>query len=69
MQLVANVGGENGNSVTKKTNYLVIGSEEFASSVKDGKTTKMKKAEDLRLKGNEITIISEAAFFDLLETS
>lgn len=68
MQLVANVGGENGNSVTKKTNYLVIGSEEFASSVKDGKTTKMKKAEDLRLKGNDITIISESAFFDLLET-
>lgn len=66
MQLVANIGGINANSVTKKTNYLVIGSEEFASSVKNGKTTKMKKAEDLRLKGADLSVISEDAFFDLL---
>lgn len=66
MQCVVNVGGINANSVTKSTNFLVIGSEEFASSVKDGKTTKMKKAESLRLKGNDIQIISEDAFFDML---
>lgn len=67
MQLVSNVGGINGNTVTKKTNYLVIGSEEFASSVKNGKTTKMRKAECLKLAGSDITIISENTFFDLLE--
>lgn len=66
MQLVANIGGLNANSVTKKTNYLVVGSEEFAASVKNGKTAKMKKAEDLRLKGADLSIISESAFFDLL---
>lgn len=68
MQHVANVGGINSNSVTKSTNFLVIGSEEFASSVKDGKTTKMKKAEALQLKGNDIQIISEKAFFDMLDS-
>ena len=66
MQLVANIGGVNANSVTKKTNYLVVGSEEFAASVKNGKTTKMKKAEELRLKGADLSVISESAFFDLL---
>lgn len=66
MQIVANLGGINGDNVTKKTNFLVIGSEEFASSVKDGKTTKMKKAEGYILKGCELSIISESAFFDMI---
>lgn len=66
MQLVANLGGENGNTVTKKTNFLVIGSEEFASSVKNGKTAKMKKAEAYQLKGVDITVLSEDAFFDMV---
>lgn len=66
MQLVANLGGENGNSVTKKTNFLVIGSEEFASTVKNGKTSKMKKAEEYQLKGLDITVLSEDTFFDMV---
>lgn len=66
LQLVANLGGIPADSVNAKTNYLVIGAAEFAKSVKDGKTTKMKKAEGLRLKGNDISIISETAFFNLI---
>lgn len=64
-QLVANLGGFPADSITKKTNYLVIGSQEFAQSVKNGKTTKMKKAESYRAKGAEIAVVSESAFFDL----
>lgn len=66
MQLVANLGGYNGNGVTKKTNFLVVGSEEFVSSVKNGKTNKMKKAEDLQRNGADIVVISESTFFDMV---
>lgn len=66
LQIVANLGGIPADSITAKTNYLVIGAADFAKSVKDGKTSKMKKAEALRLKGSDIAIISETAFFDLI---
>lgn len=66
-QIVANLGAIPQDSVTKKTNFLVIGKSDFAKSVKGGKTTKMKKAESLIAKGNDLTILSEDAFFDLIE--
>lgn len=66
-QIVANLGGIPQDTITKKTNFLVIGSEEFASSVKNGKTQKMQKAEEYMAKGQEIAVLSEAAFFDLVE--
>lgn len=65
-QTVADLGATPQDSVTKKTNFLVIGSEDFATSVKNGKTTKMKKAESCLAKGQDITILSESAFFDLI---
>ena len=65
-QLSLNLGAIPEDSITKKTNYLVIGSEDFAKSVTDGKTSKMKKAENYQQKGAEIYIISENAFFDLI---
>lgn len=65
-QLVVNLGGIPENSVTKNTNYLVIGSDEFAQSVKNGKTNKMIKAESYISKGLEVSIISETTFFDLI---
>lgn len=67
MQIVANCGGTNANSVTRNTNFLVIGNEEFAASVKNGKTTKMKKAEDLILKGYDIQIVSEDVFLSTIQ--
>ena len=65
-QIVVNLGGNPEDSITKKTNYLVIGNGEFAQSVKDGKTKKMQKAEAYQKKGAEISVISENAFFDLI---
>ena len=65
-QLVANLGGIPSDSLNAKTNFLVIGNAEFAQSVKEGKTNKMKKAEKMVQKGLEISIISESAFFDLI---
>lgn len=67
MQLVANLGGINADSVTKKTNYLILGNNDYCKSIKDGKSSKHKKAEKLKLEGHDIEIISEEVFYDLTQ--
>lgn len=66
LTVVSNLGGIPANSVTAKTNFLVIGNEEFASSVKNGKTNKMCKAEALKASGKDIEVISENTFFQMI---
>ena len=65
MQLVVNVGGILDNSVTKKTNYLILGNNDYCSSSKDGKSSKHKKAEKYKLEGQDIEIIDEDTFYNL----
>ena len=67
MQKVVNLGGLVGDSVTKKTNYLILGNNDYCKSIKDGKSSKQKKAEELKLKGYDIEVISENVFYDMLE--
>ncbi len=67
MQIVVNHGGINNDSITRKTNYLVLGNNDYCSSIKNGKSTKHKKAESLKLKGQNIEIIPENVFYDMLE--
>lgn len=67
MQKVVNLGGLVGDSVTKKTNYLILGNNDYCKSIKDGKSSKQKKAEELKLKGHDIEVISENVFYDMLE--
>lgn len=66
MQLVVDLGGTVGDSVTKKTNYLILGNNDFCRSIKDGKSNKQKKAESLILQGYDIEILSENVFYDLV---
>lgn len=66
MQVVADLGGINGDTVTKKTNYLVLGNNDMCASIKDGKSSKHKKAEKYILGGADLTIISENVFYDML---
>lgn len=66
MQLVVNCGGELGNSVTKKTNFLVLGNNDYCRAIKDGKSAKQKKAESLILEGRDLQIISENVFYDMV---
>lgn len=66
MQLVLNLGGRCADNVTKRTDFLIIGNTEYCSNMKGEKTGKMKKAEEQILKGFDLTILSESAFFDLL---
>ena len=65
MQLVVNVWGILDNSVTKKTNYLILGNNDYCSSIKDGKSSKHKKAEKYKLEGQDIDIIDEDTFYNL----
>lgn len=66
MQLVVNLGGKLGNSVTKKTNFLVMGELDYSKTITNEKSLKIIKAEELKLKGNDIEIIPESVFYDMI---
>jgi len=67
MQRVVNCGGYCGNSVSKTTTFLVMGDTDF-SRVKDGKSLKLKKAEQLLAEGCNLKIIDEDQFLNLLNS-
>ena len=62
MQMVVDVGGILDHGVTKKTNFLVLGSTDYNHSLRGAKSSKHKKAEQLKLKGQDIEIIDESTF-------
>lgn len=64
-QIVVDHGGTCGNSITKNTDYLILGATDY-SKVKGGKSSKLKKAETLKLKGCSIEILSENVFYDMI---
>lgn len=66
MQLVANIGAIPGDGVTKKTNYLILGNNDYCSTIKGGKSTKQKKAEELIIKGCDLQILPENVFYELV---
>lgn len=67
MQLVADHGGINDSSVGKKTNFLVLGNNDYCTTIKDGKSSKQKKAEELKLAGHDIEILPETVFYEMIE--
>lgn len=68
MQLVVDAGGKCGDNVTSKTDFLVLGNFDYNSGVKGNKSGKLKKAEKMILEGKDITILSENAFYAMLES-
>lgn len=66
MQIVADLGGIPVDSVTKKTNFLVLGNNDYCASIKDGKSAKQKKAEKIKLDGGDIEILPESVFYDMI---
>ncbi|EEG29890.1 BRCA1 C-terminal domain protein [[Clostridium] methylpentosum DSM 5476] len=66
MQAVVNFGGTCKDNLTKKTNFLILGNNSYCSTLKDGKSTKQKKAESYKLTGADIEIISENVFYDMI---
>ena len=68
MQLIADIGGINANSVTKQTHYLILGNNDYCTSIKGNKSNKQKKAETLKLQGQDIEIIPENVFYELINS-
>lgn len=66
MQTVVDNGGLCANGMSKKVDYLVVGNPEYITSTLGGKSTKQKRAEELRLKGDDIQVISENVFLDMI---
>ena len=65
-QIVVNLGGTCGNTVNKKTDYLILGNNDYCSTIKNGKSSKQQKAEEYKLKGQDIEIIPESVFYDMI---
>ena len=65
-RLIEDLGGINDKTVNKETNFLILGNNDYCSTIKDGKSAKHKKAEALKLKGQDIEIIPENVFYDII---
>lgn len=69
MQGVVDHGGEVGNGVTKKTDFLVLGQADFRTfAAGQDKSAKLRKAEGMKAKGHQIEIMSEEDFYELIDT-
>lgn len=66
MQIIVNLGGILDSGVNNKTNYLILGDNDYNAMLKGEKSSKHKKAEKLKLAGNDIDIIDELTFYDLI---
>jgi len=66
MQLVADRGGRPRTSVSRLTEYLVVGSVEYRSLLTGAPSRKMQAALDLRVGGAPIEILSEQEFLEYL---
>lgn len=66
---VALVGGIPEKGVTQRTNILVIGEQDWRVVGTDGLSSKMKKAQSLLEKGQDIEIMTENDFIKFLEPS
>lgn len=62
LKKVADVGGIPTNSVTSKTDVLVVGQQDYKVVGDSGMSSKQKKALQLLEKGNDIEVLSETEF-------
>ncbi len=61
-QYIANIGGIPADSVTRNTDVLVVGQQDYKVVGESGMSSKQRKAIDLLSKGQEIEILSESDF-------
>lgn len=67
MKLAAKNGAIPNASVTTKTNYLVVGNDDYHKFKQGNKSNKMLKAEQLIAKGQDLELITEDDFFKLIQ--
>lgn len=64
-QLLTQIGGIPDKNVTKETNFLILGNLDLPQ-VRGQKSSKQKNAEKKKAKGQDIEIISEQQFYELI---
>ena len=69
LQMVADIGGYPSLSVTKSTNILVVGQQDYRVVGEDGMSSKQEKAMKLKDAGQDIEIMSETEFRLLMSKS
>ena len=67
MQIIVDLGGHCEDGVTKKTNFLISGNNDYNPILRGKKSSKLIKAETLKLEGKDIEIISENVFYDIID--
>ncbi len=67
MQIIVDLGGHCEDGVTKKTNFLILGNNDYNPILRGKKSSKLIKAETLKLEGKDIEIISENVFYDIID--
>ncbi|HZJ84073.1 MAG TPA: exonuclease domain-containing protein [Syntrophomonadaceae bacterium] len=67
MQTIVDLGGVNKSSVSRKTDFLIVGAQDSKVVGKNGISTKERKAYELIEKGYGIKILSEAEFLKHLQ--
>ena len=65
-QVLSNIGGNASKTITKNTNFLVVGQQDFRIVGQEGISSKQRKAMDMVQKGLQIEILSENDFLQNL---
>lgn len=68
-QIIANIGGIVSESVSKNTDYLIVGQQDYRYVGDDGMSTKQEKVIKLIEKGHLIEVLSEFEFLNFIGNS
>ena len=66
MQMVMDIGGRTKDSLTRSTDFLVVGQQDFRIVGEEGMSGKQKKAMEMIAKGASLQVLSEAEFFMMI---
>ncbi|MBQ6083304.1 MAG: hypothetical protein IJK92_03015 [Bacteroidales bacterium] len=66
LKMVADVGGIPADNITKTTDFLVVGQQDYRFVGEDGMSGKQKKAIKLIEEGQPLTILSESEFMEMI---
>ena len=66
MQMVMDIGGRTKDSLTRSTDFLVVGQQDFRIVGEEGTSGKQKKAMEMIAKGAPLQVLSEAEFLMMI---
>tara|TARA_B110000211_G_scaffold205872_1_gene240424 strand:+ start:139 stop:1050 length:912 start_codon:yes stop_codon:yes gene_type:complete len=64
---VLELGGKCSSGVNNSTNFLIVGEQDYSRYGEGSKSSKMKKADNLLSKGQEIELLSENQFIEMIQ--